>query len=207
MGFGLFIRDVRDKIKEYPQAPPENFLTMSDYLAKAKLFLLKQNADLSRQLMQDEDAISFIAESMMIADWAWKPGGMSRRNYRLACARWALKVFLKTTKRELVKGVLSLNFEIGDDGSTNDSLMVDENAPAPDDAARAAERKRKVEFLLHNSGLTSIQADYVRHHYLEGLTLSEIARKMGVSKQDVRNHVQSAIFKLQRTVEDTHVNR
>ena len=77
-----------------------NFESLDFYTNLAKKIIAKIGptffAGLSKQMLKDEDAISFVANAIMMGDWRWKQKEEDKPlkglySYRNQCAIWAIK--------------------------------------------------------------------------------------------------------------------
>ena len=171
--------------KKYPNPEEREFETLSDYLGHAQriigYFAPRIRGGLSREMLASEDAIANVANAIMIADWTWdekytgKNGKVcSRHTYRNLRGIWAIKSYLVRRKRRGKYPVSSINTE------------VDEEV---------------LEEIISCGIITERQEEYVRLHYFDSMSFSDIGKQHGVSRQAVHDAVTRAINKLGEQLE------
>lgn len=206
------ISSMRKSRVKYPPKESQEFLSMEEYLTIAKKvigYYCKRDRSLVKELISSEDAISFVAESLMMGDWRYKPVykkktigpngpiieeiNVTRRGYRNKCAIWAIKKYINKGKKASLNA-LSLDFVIenssGDTCKLQD-LIEDKRAVVIDEKDDV--NKNKIKYLLNNSLLTDNQKQSVTLYFLGGLTLEEVGVKLGMTKQGVQQNLQAAL--------------
>jgi hypothetical protein len=78
---------------------------------------------LSKEMLKNEDAVSFVANAIMMGDWRWEKSDEKKQNktlysYRNQCAIWAIKTYItkkyklnKSKKRSFSMSSFSLSDE------------------------------------------------------------------------------------------------
>lgn len=222
MSLSVNISSIGKKHIQYPAPSSQEFLSLQEYVQISKKvisFYCQNNKGLVRRLLASDDAISSIAEQLMMGDWRWKPSyekkiydadgnflgtktlEISRHSYRNKCAVWAIKKYLIKNKANNKQRVDSLDFRYdnqnGEAGDLYD-LIEDNNSP-PVDQFFDETTKKKVGFLLNNSKLTDSQRASIQLYFLEGLTFEQAGVKLGITKQGVQQNVEKALNNMRFT--------
>lgn len=192
------------KIK-YKDHTKIEFDSLEQYLTLAKKIISKfANGfyqGLASKMLNDEDAISSIANSIMMADWRWdqdyknKQGTKKNKySYRNQCALWAIQTYI--TKNKKTNDVYSLDYYI-DNETTLSSYTPDHKSQSPDNIVEEKENKEilssLVNELLSLEFLTDRQKDYLRLYYMEGYTFEKIGKKYGITREAVRQGLNKTV--------------
>lgn len=206
----------------YPPAASQDFLSLNEYVQISKKvisFYCKKNKELVRHLLSSDDAISSIAENLMMGDWRWKPSyekkiydkdgnflgiktlEISRHSYRNKCAVWAIKTYLEQSCNKKNQRLDSLDFTYKQDGEADIDLydLIEDNNSPPVDQSVDDSTKRKVSFLLNNSKLSDSQRASIQLYFMEGLTFEQAGAKLGITKQGVQQNVEKALNNMRLT--------
>jgi RNA polymerase sigma factor (sigma-70 family) len=195
---------------KYQDANTIEFDTLPNYLKMAKKAISKFANNiydgLAKKMLKDEEAISEVANAMMMGDWRWdedyqneKGTKKNRYSYRNQCALWAIQSYATKNNRKFknIKNIYSFNFNIDDENTDCYSVIADSKAVAPDEEAEEKENKQLisslVEDLLDNELLTDRQKDYIRLYYFEDQTFEKIGKKYGVTREAVRQGLNKAL--------------
>ncbi|NBT09090.1 MAG: sigma-70 family RNA polymerase sigma factor [Chitinophagia bacterium] len=196
-----------------------NFDSLDHYVTLAKKSIAKFSNQfyqgLSAKMLKDEDAISSVANAIMMADWRWdenyqneKGTKKTRYSYRNQCALWAIQTYItKDHKKDkkFKKKFYSLDHVVeSDDDSTAHNFTQDEKMMSPDDILIQKEDKEEltklIESLLSLDCLTPRQKDYIRLYYFESYTFEKIGQKYGITREAVRQGLNKAINMIKETV-------
>lgn len=189
------------------------FDSLHEYILLAKKSISKFSnkfyQGLSTKMLKDEDAISSVANAIMMADWRWdedyknsKGTKKTRYSYRNQCALWAIQTYLskdnKKNKKFKNKKAYSLDYIISDsDSDSVQSLTEDSSAKTPEEILIAKENKEQLSLLIDNllslDCLTPRQKDYIRLYYFESYTFEKIGQKYGITREAVRQGLNKAI--------------
>ena len=174
-------------------------LSLSEYLEIAEKCIARFNApSVAREMLKDEDAISFVAEHLMYGTARWKPeGGRSFRSYLTQCARWAMTRWLSKLKSSSAAAPMSLNQNREEGDAFFYELIADPRDCSNESDLYWSDLSDKVEGLLRHPELSEAQSNALRQRYVDGKTLQEIGDDMGVSKQMANNYVRDGLNKLQ----------
>lgn len=208
------------KIK-YKDHSNVEFDDLSNYLNLAKKAISKFAnsfySGLAKKMLRDEDAISNIAYSLMLADWRYDENYQSERDqnktqysYRNQCAIWAIKSYITKShknhkKNKKNKTIFSLDYQASDDGITSYHYIADKKASLPEESAIDSEErtliKEKAEQYLSSSLLTEKQKEYIRLYYYDNYTFEQIGTKYNLTREAVRQSIKKGIAKIRNNYE------
>lgn len=207
----LQINGIGNQKIQYKDHKDIEFDSLEQYLLLAKKSISKFAnrifAGLSKKMLNDEDAVSSIANAIMMADWRWdqdyqnqKGTKKTKYSYRNQCAIWAIQTYATKMykKPKKINKVYSLDHEVDnfDNLSIHDCLQ-DNNSNAPDDIMINKEQKENlsdlVDKLLSINCLSDRQKDYIRLYYFENHTFDKIGKKYGITREAVRQGLNKAI--------------
>jgi RNA polymerase sigma factor (sigma-70 family) len=193
-----------------------NFEPMSFYINLAQKIISKMGHTffngLSKEMLKNEDAISFVASSIMMGDWRWKNDNDSKEknktyktlySYRNQCGIWAMKTYVtkQYKKRNSAKSKInncSINYS--DEDINVESMIADKNQKEPLDILAYEEKKKSlsedVELLLDLSPISDKQKEYIKMYYYEDMTLEQIGKQNGVTREAIRQSIKAAISKI-----------
>lgn len=205
----LQINGIGDQKIEYKDHKTIKFDDLKTYILLAKKAISKFGpkfySGLSAKMLKDEDAVSSIANAIMMADWRWDDNRLglngakkTKYSYRNQCALWAIKTYVskehKHTKRTKA---YSLDYVTDENDSGYHSLSADARCEQPDDIAMKNEESENlsslIEQLLSLNSLTDKQKDYIKLYYFESYTFEQIGSKYGVTREAVRQGLNKAL--------------
>lgn len=179
--------------------------TLDTYTLLAKKVISKFSSSfysgLRNELLSNEEAISEIAEALMIADWRWDAdrkghNGQSktRYSYRNQCGLWAMKTYVS-------KKYKKKNRQISIDHAADEDKSYLQNVPDynsdPFEIVSEKEEKellqKNIHDLLNSDILTSKQKDQIHQYYFEDKTLLEIGKQYGVTREAIRQNIQKGL--------------
>jgi RNA polymerase sigma factor (sigma-70 family) len=188
------------------------FDSLHEYILLAKKSISKFSNQfyqgLATKMLKDEDAISSIANAIMMADWRWdndykntKGTKKTKYSYRNQCALWAIQTYVSKNhkKNKKFKQVYSLDhvLESNDESTTAHSFIEDFRSISPEDQIINKEEKEQLSSLIENllslDCLTARQKDYIRLYYFESYTFDKIGKKYGITREAVRQGLNKAI--------------
>lgn len=168
---------------------------------------------LSKEMLKNEDAISFVASSIMMGDWRWKNEESDKKykslySYRNQCGIWAIKTYItKKYKSNNSKKKLDISCSINytDENDTSlESVIQDNNQQEPISILIDQENKailtQDIESIINISLLSEKQKEHIKLYYYENMTLDQIGKKYGVSREAIRQSIKSAIAKIREIV-------
>lgn len=194
------------------------FESLDFYLNLAKKIIAKMGptffAGLSKEMLQSEDAVSFVANAIMMGDWRWEKQSSTEKtnktlySYRNQCGIWAIQTYVtkqykaKNSKKK-IRAKYSLSYQENDDLDL-ETLIADENQKEPQDILIAKENKENIEQLINtlfNADIVSDkQKQFIKLYYFENLTLEKIGRRFNITREAVRQSIRSAIQKIRELV-------
>jgi len=188
-----------------------HFDSLKEYILLAKKsiskFANKFYNGLATKMLKDEDAISSVANALMMADWRWDDNYKNDRgtkktkySYRNQCALWAIQTYISKNKSTNNCKVYSLDYTMdnnNDDGSNLSGITCDPSSVSPDEIAINKESKQElsnlVEQLLSLECISARQKEYIRLYYFESYTFEKIGKKYGITREAVRQGLNKAI--------------
>jgi len=159
------------------------------------------SSDLAQSMLQNEDAISFVAEHLMYAAQRWEqyPGGRSLRSYLNQCASWCIKRWIEISQKSMSKSHMSLNAPMGaEEDSQLYEIIADVKSKSADEILEAQELRN----LIHNIDLTERQLQCINSVYVCGQMASDVARDLNVSRQRVDQCLTAGIKKIRTAIEN-----
>lgn len=204
----------------YKQHDQLEFLTLKEYLTLAKKAISKFANNfydsLAKKMLKDEDALSLVANAIMMADWRWDENYKNQQgtkktkySYRNQCALWAIQTYISKEykKNKKFDKVYSLDSTIdSSDDLTPGQLVKDNNSKTPVAIAIGREEtdntKHLVDSILSLECITDRQKDYIRLYYLESQTFDSIGKKYGITREAVRQGLNKAIEKIRSTIDE-----
>lgn len=200
----------KQKLK-YKNHEELEFDSLSNYLTMAKKAISKfannTYQGLSRKMLNDEDAVSHVANAMMMADWRWdenyenKDGTKKTKySYRNQCALWAIQSYTtqNTKKSKNIKNVYSLDSCISENNPIDIYELTPNNKQLTPD--RILENKENsellsnlVEDLLKSVYLSDRQKEYIKLYYFKNYTFEKIGKEYGITREAVRQGLNKAI--------------
>jgi RNA polymerase sigma factor (sigma-70 family) len=196
------------------------FESLDFYINLAKKIIAKMGptffSGLSKQMLKNEDAISFVANAIMMGDWRWKKDQKEEDvkvyknlySYRNQCGIWAIKTYVtkqykQNNNKRKINSKYSLNY-VDDNDISLESAIADNNQKEP---IENLIEKEKVSNLLNsiedlfNSGILSDkQKEQIIMYYYENMTLEQIGKKYNVTREAVRQSIKSAILKIKALI-------
>lgn len=173
----------------------------------------KFSSGLSKQMLKDEDAISFVANAIMMGDWRWKEKEDDTQphknlySYRNQCAIWAIKTYITKqykTKHNTKKINIthSLNYDLNDINLEN--IIADNGQNEPIDIIINNENYEicndLISKLLDSGFVSERQKEYIKLYYFENMTLAKIGDRFNITREAVRQSIKTAIKKIRSVV-------
>jgi RNA polymerase sigma factor (sigma-70 family) len=190
-----------------------NFESLDFYLGLSKKIIAKIGptffSSLSKDMLNNEDAIAFVANAIMMGDWRWREKNTENPeknknlySYRNQCGIWAIKTYVtkkyqRNSKRKNKE--YSLNY-INDHDLSMENIISDTEQKDPMDILileESMKEKRKLVKELFNSDLWNTnQKEQIKMYYFDGLTLEQIGHSFGVTREAIRQNIKNALEKV-----------
>ena len=213
----LQLHGVGNQKIDYKNHKDIEFDSLDTYILLAKKsiskFANKFYNGLSSKMLKDEDAISSVANAMMMADWRWdenyqnsKGTKKTKYSYRNQCALWAIQTYVTKNQKnnKKFKNVYSLDHSINQEDETTISCIVQDKRISPEEEAIEKEEKKELSDLINSllsvDCLTTRQKEYIRLYYFESYTFEKIGKKYGITREAVRQGLNKAIDLIKSTI-------
>lgn len=201
----------QSKTKNKRKKMDQKYDSLSEYVSLAKKtinkFASKFYNGLNKEMLNNEDAVSDVATAIMYADWRYDPNrsgpsGMKKTlySYRNQCAIWAIQTYITNKyKKSKVNENLSLDFVLSDKENSTAyyNTINDKKQANPLDIIIENEVendiKSDIEKLLSSGIITEKQKEQLKMYYMEDMTLSEIGKVYGVSREAIRQNIKRSI--------------
>lgn len=192
------------------------FETLDTYIKLAKKTISKFGPSfyngLSKEMLQNPDAVSDVATAIMEADWNYDPDRAGKTgqkktlySYRNQCALWAIKTYV-TNKYKKRKN-MSLDFDNSDDSHVQSntafsSSVIDHKNPSP--AIIAIENEYRTNLhndinnLLNSGILSQKQKEQIKMYYFDEETYESIGKKYNISREAVRQNINRGLDKIKK---------
>lgn len=210
----VYVEGIGNQKISYQDHKNVDFSCLSDYLIMAKKSISKfANGfynGLAMKMLKDEDAISNIAYSLMLADWRYDENYQSKNSqkktqysYRNQCAIWAIQSYVTKNygkKKSGKQKVLSLDYCPSE--NENDSYHYIEDTRSPNPLSQIIEdenletNKKYVKNLLETTNISDKQREYIHLYYYEGFTFEEIGKQFEMTREAIRQSIKKAIAKI-----------
>ena len=197
------------------KANPElesRMLSLDDYLEIAKRCIgYFTEKSLARDMIRNEDALSYVAHHLMQSDARWDGVTGNIRGYRATCARWAIMRWIRESKNKRNVRMTSLNRDLVGRNNSGSRMQLYENIADPkarepfdelydSEETERQDAKEQIAHLLNNSSLTSREKECIQFKFYDGLTYKQIGVKLSVSGSRAEQNVKEALRKMKRHV-------
>lgn len=203
------VGDQKIKYKDHDQI---QFDSLNTYLLLAKKAISKFSPKfyngLSSKMLKDEEAISAVANAIMMADWRWDADYQNTQgtkktkySYRNQCALWAIQTYVTKTykhkKKLSKKNVYSLDHTTDNKDISIHEMINNTSVKCPVEDLIIQEEsdnlKQNLALLLDSNILSDRQKDYIRLYYYESYTFEKIGKKYGITREAVRQGLNKAL--------------
>ena len=169
--------------------------TLDEYLSIAKKMIASMAPSirygLAEEMLSNEDAISNVAHDIMMADVQFNGRG-NRFGFRKDRAKYSIRSYLgrraKSGKRRIFR--LDNVVKSSDKDSTFIEFLTD-NSQNPSDYIENRDYEnfilKKIDKMASGGILSSKGVVYIKMFYLNGMSVSSIAKKEGVTRQAVHD--------------------
>ena len=165
-------------------------------------FASKMYPSMLKKMLDDDEFVGEVAQSIMAADWKWDPSrsgkttGLKKTlySYRNQCALWTIQTFV-TQQYKYNKKRHKLKKYAAHASQTSDSFLASHETPYQilEDKELLNNTKSTAEFMLANSGLTDKSKNIIDLYYYKNKTLAEIGEIYGVSREAIRQNLKKEL--------------
>jgi RNA polymerase sigma factor (sigma-70 family) len=180
-----------------------NDWTLNDYYTIAQRCIgAFASSSLANNMLHNEDAVSFVAEHLMYAAYRWdEKRGRTLYSYMNQCACWSIKRWINLYKKSNCGAIISLNDTLTDQHKPLYAITPID-VDAPDKNLDDTESQQALATLFNKAKLTDKQHYCVEHIYIHGIKPSEVARRLGVTRQAVHQCLRKGISKLKLVINE-----
>lgn len=177
----------QNKLFDISEEKANSLLSLSEYLSIAEKVIGKfAPPGIKREMLNNEDAISFVADHLIKAALRWKEdAGRTLYSYLNQCAIWSIQRWILNKKVANKNNILSLDNIINDEGDNMYNLVANKN-----------HIESNIDEIINKSYLNETQKECLRLRFVDGCTLKEISEKLDKSKQRIDQIINRAISKL-----------
>ena len=206
----LDLVDVGTQKQSYKNHKDIVFGSLSSYIKLAKKTIAKfadqMSLGLSKEMLSNEDAISSIANAIMMADWrldkdrkGLSGNSKTQYSYRNQCAIWSIKSYISRKYKKKQKQdskILSLDFDMP--GAQDMSLKNIVAAPSSNPLEILLETEKQqniredIRELIGSSLLTPKQSEYIKLYFFDEMTLEQIGKRFNITREAVRQGINKA---------------
>lgn len=163
-------------------------LPLEEYYKIAKRVIIHfASPSLAKSMVKDEDAMSFMVESLIRGTMRWNPTrhkGRTLRSYLNQCGRWAIPRWILNKKQADKHKDLSLDMDIDDDGNSMHNFIADTYPVG------------NIEDMIDRPYLNDTQKECLRLRFVNGMTFRDIGAALNKTGQRIEQIVDAAIKKL-----------
>jgi len=182
------------------------FQTLEEYLILAKKLLVvngnRINSGLAREMLGNDDVIANLATELMSAELSFNGNG-NLYGYRKQIAKWVIFEYIERKTKSNKYSYLSIDSEYGDGNhsasyplSFKNLLKSSEKSPFENACDSENNFENSIQKMIVKGYISNIQGNYLKSHFLDGLSMTEIAKDRGVTLQAVSLSIKRAIKKL-----------
>jgi RNA polymerase sigma factor (sigma-70 family) len=194
--------------------------SLGDYLTLAKKmiskFAPKFYTGLKNEMLQSEDAISDVATAIMLGDSRFDPTrkGKTQKSktpysYRNQCAIWAIKSYV-TSKYKKDNGAYQtisldrITKPRNDQEYSLHEIFADPKQTDPSFESSSNEQiniiKNDLNTLLESGVVNEKQKEQIKRYYIDDLSLNDIGKEFGVSREAVRLNIKKGLENIRQLV-------
>lgn len=160
----------------------------------------------AKRMLQSEDAISNIANGIMMADWRWdgtrkgKDSGKAKTkySYRNQCAIWSIKSYITrqySKKNQIRNQSLSLDQEYNEDLNLQNIISKNNTHDIVDSIIQDEAKnilREDIDDLLNSGIISDRQSTFIRMYFFEDMTLENIGKAHNITREAVRQNLNKA---------------
>jgi len=170
-------------------------LTMEKYDEIAKCYLLKTcSPSVAHMILRNPELLSYVSESLMFGSCRWnKDRRGTHYGYLMQCVRWAVLRILRDNNIVYEK---SLSDNVYNDGSLMLYEIIEDKKHL---VSQQHENLRHYLIkIIKKCRLSNRQRLCLTKIYIDGYTVSELSKELGVSNSMIFLHIKDGISKLQK---------
>lgn len=177
------------------------FDNLGTYIQLAKKTINKFGGSLAKEMLRNEDAISDVANAIMVGDWKWDANRVgktgqkkTRYSYRNQCAIWAIQTY--ATKKYKAPKKSSLDYAKDEDsGNLKDNIPSKEADPCDILITREEDLAftNDISSIINSELISDKQREYIKLYYFEGYTLEKIGQMFNITREAVRQNINKAL--------------
>lgn len=178
-----------------------HLLEMKEYIGIAKRLIgCNASPKASLKMLQDEDAISYVAYKLMMGTCNWVRGGKrgTHRGYLGQCGRWAIKTWSSQAAKLIDDTWNDISLYHTEKSRERNVILVntiaDKSCPDPTDTE--ASLHDRLEEAINNAGLTEREMAIIDLVHHKQHTYRQAANELGISGERVRQNLHKAYEKI-----------
>ena len=185
--------------KTFPDSNGIKFDSYENYIDLARqliyLHVSEVNQELAIDLLNNEDIVSDMASTIIMADWQFNGRG-TKWGYRKQCVKWAVYgIFKRLRNKPPLVSLESISLDDNIlDGDKELKSIIDNKCDSPDKKVINDE----VYMMLKHPSLSKDEESFLFLYYIKDMTMKEIAGENKVSDSWVSKALQSGRNKLRR---------
>lgn len=161
------------------------------------------------RIVNSEDVLSNIATELMIGDWRFDGRG-HKEGFRKKTVEWAIRHYLARAKGVGKRKQVSINHDINwsnGEGATLGSVLYEMTSKEPEASVRMEDEETRdmLNGLILSGILTDKQFDSIKEYYVNGKSMSAIAKEKNISKEAVRLSIKHGITKLKELAVEKNI--
>jgi len=170
------------------------YFTLSQYIDIVKKCIAAFcTRSMASSMLNDEDAISFMVEELIVGTAAFNNHG-SLQGYLCLRAKWGIKRWVALQKKSVRN--YSLDYVPENHTKTLYESVMDPNSPDP---TNNTEQNYYDSVSNIMNLITERQRECLSMYLLDGLRQTDIARKLGISREAVRQHLNNGLTKIKNS--------
>jgi len=215
------ILQVKKPLTTYPDVKHKQFESLSTYLEIARKivcdYAVKYSSLFIKDILNNDDTMSYIAHSIMLADWMWDAdhqdgqcGAKTKKSYRYTSAIWAIKGYIARKYRNKHKHTLSLftpirtnNYDelyLHNLATDNEETNNPHNIVSQQDLVNHI--YNTLDRMVGDNCISVKDAQIFRLRYKYRYTLANIGKYYKMTRENVRQRINYVLEKLQRVISD-----
>lgn len=173
--------------------PNVEYHSLEQYINIAKRCINKFcSRSLAFSMLRNEDAISFVVEELILGTAKFNGYG-SLTGYLGLRAKWAIKRWVGLMKKQIKHD--SLDYKRDEDRYDLHNYVIDHKAKDP---TENTEQNYYDSVSIAMNLISDRQKECLSMYLLDGLRQTDIAKKLGISREAVRQHLNNGLNKIKK---------